>query len=427
MREKSLTLVKAIHIVRSNEITSKQLEYLKSTTNDPPKEEVNLVRNGKGKNFKTQLSGNPKQGKKVFTKKKTTGNARCKFSGKQELHSKRNDCPAYNQKCGFCQKWHHFASVYMAKKRNEVHLLEENCESSEEPILKVEEISTVESNGNRWFATFSFQNVEHRQETQLKCQLDTSATCNVLSYRDLLKYQMPTLEELLPKYYKAKVFSTLGAKDSFYQISVDDARRRLTTFWTPFGCYRYLRMPFGVSLAPEEFESNLQEKLADLEGVEVIRDDILVMGFGETHEQAVRNHDENLVKLLERARICFKDSMPVVSAFNIFNPTAIPNHGTAEFTSYGCKEMATLTKQYFPNNEESQCQANAEWEKLKYDLVLWKGQIPEELENVTPTEWSLRRLCADWTHNGLNKGGLHLNREGNNSLYGNFVNFLRNN
>jgi len=61
-------------------------------------------------------------------------------------------------------------------------------------------------------------------------------------------------------------------------------------------------MPFGVSLAPEEFESNLQDKLADLEGVEVIRDDIIVMGFGETQEQAVRNHDENLLKLLERTR-----------------------------------------------------------------------------------------------------------------------------
>ena len=60
-------------------------------------------------------------------------------------------------------------------------------------------------------------------------------------------------------------------------------------------------MPFGVSLAIEEFESNLREKLADLEGVEVIRDDIIVMGFGETQEQAVRNHDENLMKLLERA------------------------------------------------------------------------------------------------------------------------------
>ena len=61
-------------------------------------------------------------------------------------------------------------------------------------------------------------------------------------------------------------------------------------------------MPFGVSLAPEEFESTLQEKLAGLEGVEVIRDDIIVMGFGETQEQTVRNHDENLLKLLDRAR-----------------------------------------------------------------------------------------------------------------------------
>lgn len=76
----------------------------------------------------------------------------------------------------------------------------------------------------------------------------------------------------------------------------------MTTFWTHFGCYRYLGMPFEISLAPEEFKRNLQEKLTDLEGVEVIRDDILVMRFGETQEQAPRNHDENMIKLLERAR-----------------------------------------------------------------------------------------------------------------------------
>ena len=32
---------------------------------------------------------------------------------------------------------------------------------------------------------------------------------------------------------------------------------------------------------------------------------------------------------------------------------------------------------------------------------------------------------ANITQNGLNKGGLHLNREGNDSLHRNFVNFLR--
>ena len=68
------------------------------------------------------------------------------------------------------------------------------------------------------------------------------------------KYQMPTLEEVLPKVSKAKVFTTLDAKDGFYQISLDEASSKLTTFWSPFGRYRYLRMPFGDSAALGEFE-----------------------------------------------------------------------------------------------------------------------------------------------------------------------------
>jgi len=487
LREKSLTLDKAIDIARSNEITSKQLESMKSDTTGPLKEDVNLVAKGKIKDPKKQPSSKPKQGKNRFSsRKKTIVQKKCKNCGTQH---KRNECPAYNQKCAYCHKWHHFASVCMAKKKDEVNLLQESheCSDSEESVLKVEDISSVESCGNRWFATLSFYSKHNKIETKLKCQLDTGATCNVLSYRDLSiikqdgnphmdgsktklklfdgslmkslgevklqvihggkthvlkfqvvsgtnkpllsaetcqklellklgsqaevlvldvkqtpltvqsilkdyedvfkglghigissfvvdpaavpvqhtsrripialkkevkakladlerkgiimketaptewisnmvvvakpgkiricldpqelnkviqrpKYQMPTLEELLPKLSKAKIFSTLDAKDGFYQISLDEASSKLTTFWTPFGRYRYLRMPFGVSLAPEEFERNLQEKLSDLEGVEVIRDDIIVMGFGETQEQAVRNHDENLVKLLERAR-----------------------------------------------------------------------------------------------------------------------------
>ena len=43
------------------------------------------------------------------------------------------------------------------------------------------------------------------------------------------KYQMPTLVELLPKLCKAKVFSTLDAKDGFYQISLDNV---LDALWS---------------------------------------------------------------------------------------------------------------------------------------------------------------------------------------------------
>ena len=64
------------------------------------------------------------------------------------------------------------------------------------------------------------------------------------------KFQMPTLEELLPELSKARIFSSFDAKDGFYQISLDEESSKLTTFWTPLGRYRYLRMPFGISLAP---------------------------------------------------------------------------------------------------------------------------------------------------------------------------------
>ena len=113
---------------------------------------------------------------------------------------------------------------------------------------------------------------------------------------------MPTLEAVLTRLSKGKVFTTLDAKDGFYQIGLDEASSKKTTFWTPFGRYRYLRMPFGINLAPKEFEHRLHEQLSGLDRVEILRDDILVAGYGETQEEAEANHDQNLRKLLDRAR-----------------------------------------------------------------------------------------------------------------------------
>ena len=67
------------------------------------------------------------------------------------------------------------------------------------------------------------------------------------------KYQMPILEEVLPKLANAKIFSVLDAKDEFHQVKLNEQSSYLTTFWTPFGQYRYLRMPFRISSAPGEY------------------------------------------------------------------------------------------------------------------------------------------------------------------------------
>ena len=66
-------------------------------------------------------------------------------------------------------------------------------------------------------------------------------------------YPTPTVEDIAPKLTKAKVFSVVDAKDGFLQVVLDEPSSYLTTFTTPFGRYRWLRKPFGIKSAPEEF------------------------------------------------------------------------------------------------------------------------------------------------------------------------------
>ena len=71
---------------------------------------------------------------------------------------------------------------------------------------------------------------------------------------------------------------------------------------TPFGRYRWLRMPFGINSAPEVWQQRMHELVEGLTGVEVIADDFLVCGFGDTNEAAIANRDQNLKAFLRRAR-----------------------------------------------------------------------------------------------------------------------------
>lgn len=115
-------------------------------------------------------------------------------------------------------------------------------------------------------------------------------------------YPIPTIEDILPELTKAKVFSVVDAKNGFWQVQLDEESSYLTTFGTPWGRFRWLRMPFGISPAPEEFQRRLDEALESLEGIKALHDDILVWGCGQTHEEAVQDHDQKLRSLFERCR-----------------------------------------------------------------------------------------------------------------------------
>ncbi|XP_030763270.1 uncharacterized protein K02A2.6-like [Sitophilus oryzae] len=106
---------------------------------------------------------------------------------------------------------------------------------------------------------------------------------------------IPTLEEITSKLAGSTIFSTLDATQGFYSILLDDASADLCTFGTPFGRYRFLRLPYGIKSAPEVFQSRFKQ-IFNLEGVDVYIDDILI--WGKTKSE----HDERLKKVLQIAK-----------------------------------------------------------------------------------------------------------------------------
>ncbi|PIK55356.1 hypothetical protein BSL78_07726 [Apostichopus japonicus] len=113
---------------------------------------------------------------------------------------------------------------------------------------------------------------------------------------------MPTLEDILPDLSKAQVFSVFDAKHGFWHVKLDNESSLLTTFNTPFGRYRWLRLPFGLNAAPEEFQRRQHQALEGLPGVKCIVDDVIVYGEGPTKEAAIRDHDQKVRNLMDRCR-----------------------------------------------------------------------------------------------------------------------------
>ena len=72
----------------------------------------------------------------------------------------------------------------------------------------------------------------------------------------------------------------------------------MTIFWSPWGRKRWLKLPFGVLVAPEVYQRKQHELLAGFKCIEPIADDVLIVGCGDTDEEAERDHDVKLLALM---------------------------------------------------------------------------------------------------------------------------------
>ena len=108
-------------------------------------------------------------------------------------------------------------------------------------------------------------------------------------------YPIPTIEDIATRLHGGNVFAIFDVRSGFWHICLDDESTQLTTFNTPFRRYRWKRMPFGISSAPEVFQRKMQELIEGL-----MADDFPVIGCGSTVDAANMDHDLNLHKFVER-------------------------------------------------------------------------------------------------------------------------------
>lgn len=102
---------------------------------------------------------------------------------------------------------------------------------------------------------------------------------------------------------------------------------------TPFGRYRWSRLPFGLKVSSEIFQTKLIEALGDIKGVFTIADDIIVTGCGDTISESEHDNTEKLKLLYSRckqAKIILNDDKKVIGL------KEIPFHGH-KITSEGVK------------------------------------------------------------------------------------------
>ncbi|KAK3729275.1 hypothetical protein QZH41_000300 [Actinostola sp. cb2023] len=141
--------------------------------------------------------------------------------------------------------------------------------------------------------------VATKKSGELRICLDPRSLNKVLKREH---YQLPVLEDTLHDLAKAKLFSKLDLKHGYWHCVLDEPSSILTTFATPFGRYKWKRLPFGLSVSSEIFQKRLIQALEGLPSTTTIADDILLYGKGEQEKDAEKDHDDNLTKLLERCQ-----------------------------------------------------------------------------------------------------------------------------
>ena len=127
-------------------------------------------------------------------------------------------------------------------------------------------------------------------------------------------YKLPTIDDVLYQLKDAKLFTKLDVQEPFWHVRLDDMSSRLCTMITPFGRFRWLRLPFGLKVSSEIFQRKLTEALEGLDNTITVADDIIIAGCGKDEQDARTNlmkRTEDLRQRCKEKKIVLNDKKAV--------------------------------------------------------------------------------------------------------------------
>ena len=139
----------------------------------------------------------------------------------------------------------------------------------------------------------------------------------VIDYRQVNKqtikscWPIPSIEEIFDTLEGSEYFTTIDMSRGFYQLPMAEESQDYTAFSTPFGSFKWLRMPMGLTCSPNTFQSLMEQVLVGLTWKTTVPylDDCIM--FSSTAEE----HIERLREVLERFRLANLKTNPTKCEF----------------------------------------------------------------------------------------------------------------
>ena len=223
--------------------------------------------------------------------------------------------------------------------------------------------------------------------------------CLIIDYRALNKvtrkfvWPMPKVEDIFSQLNGAKYFSTLDLRARYHHIGLTTDSIPKTAFTSPFGKYKYVKVPFGLAQAPAYFQELMTGVLKDLPFAMAYLDNIIIYSSTpKEHLEHIRTvfeklHDAKLSMKLSKCHFFTKEIQylghilgkegikPVLAkteAIKVIHPPVNPKQVRAflGLVGYYRKFIRNFTKIAKPLTMLTRMDVKFEWKDIHQDAFM---------------------------------------------------------